>query len=73
MLFYFALLLSQYFVISQASLLLAQLPPELGGEKIEDECLYDAVNVILSLQASRWIIFLYFFPAFGFYLFICLA
>lgn len=37
----------------KASLLLSQLPPELVGEKIEDECIYDAVNVILSLQSEN--------------------
>ncbi|KAM7491579.1 hypothetical protein LguiA_034500 [Lonicera macranthoides] len=34
----------------KASLLLSQIRPELVGEKIEAERLYDAVNVILSLQ-----------------------
>ncbi|XP_057980689.1 lupeol synthase-like [Malania oleifera] len=37
----------------KAALLLSQMPPELVGEKIEAERLYDAVNIILSLQSSR--------------------
>ncbi|XP_059636759.1 lupeol synthase-like isoform X3 [Cornus florida] len=37
----------------KASLLFSQMPPELVGEKIQTECLYDAVNVILSLQSSN--------------------
>ncbi|PIN02910.1 Oxidosqualene-lanosterol cyclase [Handroanthus impetiginosus] len=36
----------------KAALLLSQMPPEQVGEKIETECLYDAVNVILSLQSA---------------------
>lgn len=34
----------------QVAILFSQMPPDLVGEKIEKERLYDAVNVILSLQ-----------------------
>ncbi|XP_019190489.1 PREDICTED: lupeol synthase-like [Ipomoea nil] len=37
----------------KVALLLSQLPEELVGEKIETECLFDAVNVILSLQSPN--------------------
>uniref|UniRef100_A0A7C8YR81 Squalene cyclase C-terminal domain-containing protein n=2 Tax=Opuntia streptacantha TaxID=393608 RepID=A0A7C8YR81_OPUST len=37
----------------KASLLLSKMSPELVGEKIEDERLYDAVNVLLSLQSKN--------------------
>ncbi|KAJ8768182.1 hypothetical protein K2173_021122 [Erythroxylum novogranatense] len=37
----------------KCSLLLSQMPTELVGEKMETERLYDAVNVILSLQSSN--------------------
>nr|GMD91032.1 lupeol synthase-like [Ipomoea batatas] len=37
----------------KVALLLSQQPEELVGEKIETECLYDAVNVILSLQSPN--------------------
>lgn len=37
----------------KAALLLAQFPPELVGERIETECLYDAVSIILSLQSEN--------------------
>lgn len=30
--------------------MLSQLPPEIGGEALEVEKLYDAVDLILSLQ-----------------------
>ncbi|KAJ8448508.1 hypothetical protein Cgig2_012152 [Carnegiea gigantea] len=40
----------------KASLLLSEMSPDLVGEKIEAERLYDAVDVILSLQASPLII-----------------
>ncbi|KAL2458184.1 Cycloartenol synthase [Forsythia ovata] len=36
----------------KAALLFSQMPTELVGAKIETECLYNAVNVILSLQAE---------------------
>ncbi|KAI3443472.1 hypothetical protein Pfo_000137 [Paulownia fortunei] len=36
----------------KAALLFSQMPPELVGEEIETERLYDAVNVILSLQSA---------------------
>ncbi|KAG8376325.1 hypothetical protein BUALT_Bualt09G0051500 [Buddleja alternifolia] len=36
----------------KAALLFSQVPPELVGEGIEKERLYDAVNLILSLQSS---------------------
>ncbi|KAH6818429.1 cycloartenol synthase 1 [Perilla frutescens var. frutescens] len=36
----------------KVALLYSQMPPELVGEEIETECLYDAVNVILSLQSA---------------------
>ncbi|KAL9227139.1 hypothetical protein vseg_002871 [Gypsophila vaccaria] len=36
----------------KAALLLSQMPSELVGEKIKPEHLYDAVNVILSLQSE---------------------
>ncbi|KAK9922052.1 hypothetical protein M0R45_030534 [Rubus argutus] len=38
-------------------LLLSMMPPEIVGEKMEPECLYDFVNVLLSLQnggLSAW-------------------
>ncbi|PNX61249.1 beta-amyrin synthase, partial [Trifolium pratense] len=36
-------------------LLLSMLPPEIVGEKMEPERLYDAVNVLLSFQEkSKW-------------------
>lgn len=38
-----------YFVV-QVTLLFSQMFPELVEEKMEDERLFDAVNVILSLQ-----------------------
>ncbi|KAF3431861.1 hypothetical protein FNV43_RR26597 [Rhamnella rubrinervis] len=34
-------------------LLLSLLPPEIVGEHMETECLYDAVNIILSLQSKN--------------------
>ncbi|XAR69578.1 Beta-amyrin synthase [Bertholletia excelsa] len=34
-------------------LMLSRLPPEIVGEKLEPEQLYDAVNVILSLQSKN--------------------
>ncbi|PIN01409.1 Oxidosqualene-lanosterol cyclase [Handroanthus impetiginosus] len=37
----------------KVALLLSQMPPELVGEKIETERLYDAVNLILSLQSAN--------------------
>uniref|UniRef100_A0A5B7BE97 Terpene cyclase/mutase family member n=1 Tax=Davidia involucrata TaxID=16924 RepID=A0A5B7BE97_DAVIN len=37
----------------KCALLFSQMPPELVGEKIEAERLYDSVNVILSLQSSN--------------------
>nr|QIR30798.1 oxidosqualene cyclase 4 [Terminalia arjuna] len=37
----------------KSALLFSQMPPELVGEKTETERLYDAVNVILSLQSSN--------------------
>ncbi|PON40447.1 Squalene cyclase [Trema orientale] len=37
----------------KAALLLSQMPTTTVGEKLEVECLYDAVNVILSLQSSN--------------------
>ncbi|RHN51002.1 putative lupeol synthase [Medicago truncatula] len=37
----------------QAALLLSQMPSDLVGEKLETERLYDAVNVILSLQSGN--------------------
>ncbi|GAB4854058.1 hypothetical protein Ancab_022639 [Ancistrocladus abbreviatus] len=37
----------------KVALLFSQMSPELVGEKIETERLYDAVNVILSLQSSN--------------------
>ncbi|XP_052198230.1 lupeol synthase-like [Diospyros lotus] len=37
----------------KVSLLFSQMSPELVGEKIETERLYDAVNVLLSLQSSN--------------------
>ncbi|XAR63784.1 Lupeol synthase [Bertholletia excelsa] len=37
----------------KCALLFSQMPPVLVGEKIETERLYDAVNVILSLQSSN--------------------
>ncbi|XP_057980688.1 lupeol synthase-like [Malania oleifera] len=37
----------------KAALLLSQMSPDLVGEKIETERLYDAVNIILSLQSSN--------------------
>lgn len=52
------------FLIWQVSLLLSQIRPELVGEKIEAEHLYDAVNVILSLQVLiEFIIVLKYFLA----------
>ena len=36
------------------------MPPEIVGEKIEPERLYDSVNLLLSLQAR--IIFLVLYP-----------
>ncbi|KAL2458182.1 Cycloartenol synthase [Forsythia ovata] len=36
----------------KAALLFSQIPTELVGAKIETECLYNAVNVILSLQSA---------------------
>ncbi|KAH6779223.1 cycloartenol synthase 1 [Perilla frutescens var. hirtella] len=36
----------------KVALLYSQMPPELVGEEIETERLYDAVNVILSLQSA---------------------
>lgn len=44
----------------QATLLLSQIPPDLVGEKLETERFCDAVNVILSLQVNKYIIFLQF-------------
>ncbi|KAK9097610.1 hypothetical protein Sjap_023107 [Stephania japonica] len=37
---------------SQCCLLLSLLPPEIVGEKMEDERLYDSVNLLLSLQGK---------------------
>lgn len=37
----------------KAVLMLSRISPELVGPKIETECLYNAVNVILSLQSSN--------------------
>lgn len=37
----------------QGALLLSKMPTDLVGEKLETERLYDAVNVILSLQSSN--------------------
>ncbi|GKV07153.1 hypothetical protein SLEP1_g18954 [Rubroshorea leprosula] len=34
-------------------LLMSMLPPEIVGEKLEQEGLYDAINVLLSLQSKR--------------------
>lgn len=38
---------------SQAALLLSKLSPELVGEPLDARRLYDAVNVLLSLQVIR--------------------
>ncbi|KAI5422609.1 hypothetical protein KIW84_045880 [Lathyrus oleraceus] len=38
-------------------LLLSMLPPEIVGEKMEPEMLYDSVNILLSLQASTLLSF----------------
>lgn len=38
------------FMIIQAAILLSQLPADIVGEAIQENQLYDAVNVILSLQ-----------------------
>lgn len=46
----FSLILTHSF---QVAVLLSQIPPELVGEPIDTERLYDAVNVILSLQVCR--------------------
>ncbi|GAU13079.1 hypothetical protein TSUD_173790 [Trifolium subterraneum] len=40
---------------SQCCLLLSMLPPEIVGEKMEPERLYDSVNLVLSLQAIQFI------------------
>ncbi|KAL0308341.1 UNVERIFIED_CONTAM: Lupeol synthase [Sesamum radiatum] len=37
----------------KAALLLSQMPPELVGDEMEIERLYDAVNVVLSLQSAN--------------------
>ncbi|RYR07249.1 hypothetical protein Ahy_B05g074567 isoform A [Arachis hypogaea] len=37
----------------KAALLLSKLPTELVGEKMEEQCFYDTVNVTLSLQSSN--------------------
>ncbi|GLT60966.1 hypothetical protein SLA2020_337040 [Shorea laevis] len=37
----------------KCALLLSQIPPDLVGEKMEKEQLYDAVNVILSYQSNK--------------------
>ncbi|GLT94391.1 hypothetical protein SLE2022_121330 [Rubroshorea leprosula] len=37
----------------KCALLLSQLPPDLVGEKMDKEQLYDAVSVILSFQSNR--------------------
>ncbi|GLT26066.1 hypothetical protein SLA2020_011530 [Shorea laevis] len=39
--------------VLKCALLLSQLPPDLVGEKMEKEQLYDAVSVILSFQSNR--------------------
>ncbi|CAL8130593.1 unnamed protein product [Prunus armeniaca] len=39
--------------VAQCCLLLSMLPPQLVGEQLEPERLYDAVNVILSLQSPN--------------------
>lgn len=36
----------------QCLLLFAMMPPEIVGEQMEPEKIYDAVNVILSLQVN---------------------
>ena len=38
-------------IILQCLLLLSQIPEELSGEKVDDERLYEAVNVLLYLQS----------------------
>ena len=35
---------------SQCCLLFSMMPPEIVGEKMEPECLFNAVNVLLYLQ-----------------------
>ena len=35
---------------SQCCLLFSMMPPEVVGEKMEPECLFDAVNILLYLQ-----------------------
>lgn len=42
-----------FFSQLQAALLLSQMSPDLVGEKMETECFYNAVNVILSLQVRK--------------------
>ncbi|PON81360.1 Squalene cyclase [Trema orientale] len=37
----------------KAALLFSQMPTKLVGEKMENKCFYDAVNVILSLQSKN--------------------
>ncbi|KAL5541151.1 hypothetical protein UlMin_044368 [Ulmus minor] len=37
----------------KAALLLSEMSPSLVGERMETECFYDAVNVILSLQSNN--------------------
>ncbi|XP_010245750.1 PREDICTED: beta-amyrin synthase-like isoform X2 [Nelumbo nucifera] len=37
----------------KACLMFSLMPPEIVGEKMEKECLFDAVNVLLSLQSQN--------------------
>ncbi|XP_075666582.1 beta-amyrin synthase-like isoform X2 [Castanea sativa] len=38
---------------SQCCLLFSMMPPEVVGEKMEPECLFDAVNILLYLQSKN--------------------
>ncbi|XP_057453971.1 beta-amyrin synthase-like [Lotus japonicus] len=43
----------RYTYVHQCCLLLSMLPPEIVGEKIEPERLFDTVNLLLSLQSKK--------------------
>lgn len=49
------------FCYLQAAILLSQMSPEIVGEAIPEDRLYDAVNVILSMQVG--ILYVYYLPA----------
>lgn len=46
-----------YHCLFQCCLLLSKLPPEVVGEKMEPEKLFDSVNIMLSLQVNLFYFF----------------